>query len=116
MYHKIRCLRQAFGKEEGWYWDIDIHVCRNGTFHQKSALRFRKIKHEIERTLFSKAVRRGVCVICGEIDFRVLEDHHPFPDKDKNLKLTLCANCHARLHWMLGGNRRIHDKKNKTQG
>ena len=105
----LKVIQLGRGKNEGWYWDISVHICQNGTFKNRNQFKFQNVKHMIERVLFHKVIKRGVCMFCGEIDFRVLEDHHPFPNKDENLKITLCANCHSRLHWMLGGNRRIKD-------
>ena len=63
-----------------------------------------------DRTKFYKRIHsNGICLFCPEIDFSVLEEHHPYPEKLPDFTITLCANCHARLHWYLGN--RKGDKK-----
>ena len=53
--------------------------------------------------LYLRAINSmGMCLFCGELDWRVLQEHHPDKIKLPNFKVTLCANCHAKLHWNYG--------------
>ena len=53
----------------------------------------------------------GMCLLCGEIDWLVLEEHHVDPVKLPKFKISLCANCHKKIHWFTGGNTRIRRQK-----
>ena len=44
----------------------------------------------------------GICLNCGEIDWRVLDEHHPDKEMMPDFTFTLCANCHRKLHWFIG--------------
>lgn len=44
----------------------------------------------------------GICLFCGDIDWRHLEEHHPDKEKLPNFTVTLCANCHKETHWNNG--------------
>lgn len=46
----------------------------------------------------------GVCVICGEIDPLVFENHHLFPNND--FVMSLCGSCHKKYH--AGTKRDLH--------
>lgn len=46
----------------------------------------------------------GICLFCGEIDPTLFEEHHPDKVKMPDFKITLCANCHRKLHWFYGIN------------
>ncbi len=37
------------------------------------------------------------CAICGNADWRVIEEHHPAGRKQHKLKIHVCANCHKIL-------------------
>lgn len=66
-------------------------------FDNDMVLREAKIYRERKKTA-------GICLFCGEMDFMVLEEHHPDKEKMPNFTITLCANCHRKLHWFTGGN------------
>ena len=58
-----------------------------------------------ERKIFRERKKTdGICLFCGETDFMVLEEHHIDKEKMPDFTVTLCANCHRRLHWFTGGN------------
>ena len=40
---------------------------------------------------------RCLCCICGDMDPRVLEEHHIAGRKHSTLTVTLCGNCHRKL-------------------
>lgn len=53
--------------------------------------------------LFKRAINSsGMCLFCGEINFIVLQEHHPFPCSLPQFTVTLCANCHAKVHFFAG--------------
>jgi hypothetical protein len=39
----------------------------------------------------------GHCIICGNTDPRVFEEHHIAGRKHSDLTVTLCANCHQKI-------------------
>ena len=45
----------------------------------------------------------GMCLICGSIDWTVLQEHHIDKEKMPNFTITLCANHHQKLHYYKGG-------------
>ena len=60
-------------------------------------------KNDRERALFWKTKKSScICLECGELDFRCLQEHHPDKEKMSDFKICLCANCHAKLHWNIG--------------
>ena len=44
----------------------------------------------------------GMCLFCGDIDWRHLEEHHPDKEKMPDFTVALCANCHKEIHWNNG--------------
>ena len=68
--------------------------------------RYRKnhYKRSKENQIYNKRRKSmGICIFCGEMNWYFLEEHHPDPLKIPNFKVTLCANCHRKLHWLMGG-------------
>lgn len=56
-----------------------------------------------ERALFWKTKKSScICLKCGELDFRCLQEHHPYKEELPDFTICMCANCHAKLHWNLG--------------
>jgi len=60
------------------------------------------------------------CFLCGLNDDVVSERHHliprfiveVFPDlKEKGGTVTLCANCHRRVHYLLEGIREVFEER-----
>ena len=64
-----------------------------------------------ERSVRDKAIKSsGMCLFCNEIDWRVLVQHHVFGKRIDSFTITLCANCHAILHWNLGGTPKMYSQ------
>ena len=61
-------------------------------------------KRNAESLLFNKTIRQsmGICLMCGNINWDELVYHHVFGRKTDEFQITLCANCHHRLHWNIG--------------
>ena len=56
-----------------------------------------------QRQLYRNALKSaGICLICGELDFSVFEEHHIDRTKLPNFTITVCGNCHNRFHWFNG--------------
>lgn len=68
-----------------------------------------------EETFFRKVTKQsmGICWECGNINWDELQQHHPYPKKMPKFKVTMCANCHARMHWYLGNG--IREKNNEQK-
>jgi hypothetical protein len=47
------------------------------------------------------------CAICGNDDWRVIEEHHPDTRKRDNLVVLLCANDHRRVTY----DQKVHPKE-----
>ena len=64
----------------------------------------RERRRRRESTLFRNATKysMGICWECGEINWEFLENHHPDKEKLPDFTVTMCANCHTRLHYYLG--------------
>ena len=105
------------GTEKGFGWYIQCEVTRVGTFNDKGGIRLRyKTNHNIylenkkymnKRSIEDKRIREikkglGFCLICGTIDPIVLIEHHVFGRKSDEITITLCANCHQKLHFYKG--------------
>lgn len=70
----------------------------------------------IDKKINKKAV--GKCVICGEKDYSVLDNHRIKPGCEggkytKNNVCVLCSNCHRKVH---SGDIVIHRYYNSTTG
>ena len=94
----------ALGKRN--YWQIRQVVNREGKICSSNVecLHYEKKKgRDAENNRYLRAIKgMGICLECGELDFRVLCNHHIFGKKYSDIKITLCANCHQRLHWERG--------------
>ena len=91
------------GNEQGWSWNIQTKIKENGSFANKGVITIRKRpKSKIESRYYSAIHSLGMCLFCGEIDWRVLEEHHPDKEKMPDFTITLCANDHRRVHWDRG--------------
>lgn len=97
------------GYEEGCIWDIEVRVLPNGSFKNKGAFSYnlkepnlarirRWNKKNPKETYWKKIKTSGICLFCGDIDWRHLEEHHPDKEKMADLTVTVCANCHRELH------------------
>ena len=64
----------------------------------------RKVRKKIDRhEIYRKRTKSmGMCLFCGDIDWKHLEEHHVDKEKIPNLTITLCANCHRDLHYLNG--------------
>lgn len=56
------------------------------------------------------------CKICGETDPLKLEEHHPDKINRPDYTITLCANCHSKLHRELSKKaKKIKNQRNISQ-
>ena len=81
-------------------WRISVRISNKGRVLPSQIV----ISKRTPQCFFKHIHGDGICLFCGEIDFAVLDSHHPYPDELPNFKITLCANCHRRLHFYSGGN------------
>lgn len=83
-----------------------VSIIRTGTHHtQETKDKISKAMSDSGRKepVYRKAINSlGMCLFCGDIDWRHLEEHHPDKIKLPDFTVTLCANCHADLHWNKG--------------
>ena len=108
-------------REEEFHYEIQIEVYENGSFgnkgtffrlHEKRRHQRRKgegLPHRVYQQrsdAYNKAVRSdGCCLICGCYDcIDILEQHHPDKKKMPNFTISLCPNCHRRVHLYFGKN------------
>ena len=93
----------------GWCWTIISTVRENGSFHNKGKILLlnyteqdnEKRQYHKDKNAFKKSISgAGCCLFCNDIDLRVLEEHHIDKEKLPDFTITLCANCHRKLHWM----------------
>lgn len=91
------------GVEKGFQYMVYVNVNRKGEIFESNP-EFSLVEIDnFERCLFNRVIKTmGMCLICGEIDFTVLEEHHPDKEKMPDFKITLCGNCHNRLHFYYG--------------
>jgi hypothetical protein len=101
-------MRIASGK--GWSLSQGVSgigkVIGLGNYDQRLLHMEKGWESKTEYTRYKTAIQSmGMCMFCSEIDFAVLQQHHVFGRKFDDMKVTLCANCHERLHYYLGGRR-----------
>ena len=92
------------GTEEAWYWRVSVVISPTGGFWNKGRFTIHRIRKRGEHNQrYYRAINSmGECLFCGEIDWRVLEEHHPDKEKLPDFTVTLCANCHRKIHWDTG--------------
>ena len=104
---KSKSIRLLGGVEEQKYgWFVNLRVTGEGGIKELQTITsfvhvdFRDAR---ERALFWKIRKSScICLECGELDFRCLQEHHVDKEKMSDFKICLCANCHAKLHWNIG--------------
>lgn len=61
-------------------------------------------KNAVDNLNFARAIHSdGFCLRCKSLDWTVLQEHHIDKEKMPNYTITLCANCHQKLHYYKGG-------------
>lgn len=106
---KTKSISLIGGSINEWCWNIIITIIDNGSFHNKGKIVLlnyteqdnERRQYKRDKKAFDRAILgMGCCLFCNELDFRVLEEHHIDKEKLPNFTITLCANCHRKLHWM----------------
>jgi len=111
----MKNIRLISGNEEGWMWNVNLRIANNGTYQNKGTF-FAIIPSTAGKKQFEssrKVKGMGMCLICGDIDWRHLEEHHPDAEKMPDFTITLCANHHRQLHFDNGSF--AITKKNRRQ-
>jgi len=85
-------VRQKMGKEK--CWGIGVFTTEDEEKHQVRTREF----HLFDRVIKSL----GMCLACGDLDFRHFDEHHIDKTKLPDFTITLCANHHRELHWNTG--------------
>ena len=86
---------------------ICIKVAKNGGVYSAYFNHINKRQKYDLDTYNNHKKSDGMCLFCGDIDFSHLQQHHLLPDELPTFSITLCANCHASLHFYTGGNKGI---------
>lgn len=90
-------------QEEGHYYNIRVLINSIGKILDRGSWMGTNNRGKAETFLIRKKVDGGgLCLFCGCIDWMCLENHHPDKIKMPNFSVTLCANCHRKVHWMNG--------------
>ena len=118
---KAKYVTLQTGSEETFHWSLSVGIREksrvfSGAFCLASE-KARKYRMEYNKKwkrrqggyqIFRNRIKSdGICLFCGEIEWCILEEHHPYPDEMSDITFTLCANCHRRLHWYMGGNQGV---------
>jgi len=82
----------------------EIEKLRNVS--KREADRWRQRKKARERSDLKQFEKQcnglGFCLICNCLDLDILEEHHIFGVNMNDITVTLCPNCHNRLHRFMG--------------
>lgn len=105
---KYKSLSTFDFRVEGYRVQLTQMVNEKGKIIGRGTFSRTHLQEWSERVKLAKRIKTdGMCLSCGEIDFAVLQQHHPDPVKLPTFTITLCANCHARLHFLTGGTKAI---------
>lgn len=105
---KYKHLHITNGSGDKFYWHLQQQTNEKGDILGTGSFHLTELKKRNYYAIFKKAINSwGMCLLCYDIDFKHLEQHHPDPIKMPDFTITLCANCHRDLHWFTGGTNNI---------
>ena len=99
----IYLIGKSIEKDIGWglYQYIDQ---KGKVLKQTFNLQVGRNKNSVDNGKFARAIHSdGLCLSCGSLDWTVLQEHHIDKEKMDDFTITLCANCHQKLHYYKGG-------------
>ena len=91
--------------ERNMGWGLSQYIDQIGNvLKQTFNYQVGRSKNSVDNSNFARAIHSdGHCLICGSLDWTVLQEHHIDKKKMEDFTVTLCANCHQKLHYYKGG-------------